>query len=148
MKRSNPCYDHQRFSEILSACVESSDWDLDWPMSGEWVEEEGDPFKVMFDSYQEDDGFEEGVDRNLLCYVVFIHRDCLKDGFVFPEHETIGGYIRHRPKEEAALIGWFNRSEETWDWMPLESNHTELSSQEVMALLEGIWGKYWGRRPG
>ena len=141
----NKDYDYERYSKILTACVESSDYDLDDPSPGVWVEEEGDPFRVMFDSYQEDDSFPEGIDKSRLCYVVFIHRDCLKENFEFPEHDNAGGYLRHRPDEEAALIGWFDRANDSWEWMPLESSGTNLQANEVMALLEGIWAMYWGK---
>lgn len=140
-------YDHLRFSKILTACVESSDWDTECPISGKWIEEDGDPFRVMFDSYQEDESYENGIDKNLLCYVVFIHQNCLDDGFLFPDHETVFGVIKHRPKEEAALIGWFNKIDETWNWLHLDDSGTELSPKKVMEMLEGIWGRFWGRAP-
>ncbi len=141
----SPDYNHERYSTILTACVEGSDWDLEAPISGQWIEEEGDPFRVMFDSYQEDDTLEEGEDKNLLCYVVFIHKDCLEEDFVFPEHETAFGVIKHRPEEEAALIGWYNKSEESWDWLPIQHSSTKLSTEQIMDLLEGIWAMFWGR---
>ncbi len=53
--------------------------------------------------------------------------------------------IKHRPEEEAALIGWYNKSEESWDWLPIQHSSTKLSTEQIMDLLEGIWAMFWGR---
>jgi hypothetical protein len=69
--------------------------------------------KIAFDGYAEDDDGVEDLDRE--SYVVYIHRDAVTPGFVFPEHERTAWAIVQRPADEVSHTVWFNAAEGYFD---------------------------------
>ena len=136
-------YDYERFSFILTDLASTGViYELLEP--GDWIQDDQDIHKFMFDSFQEDDDHESGFDKNLMCFVIFIHKNCLEKGFVYPHHEYVHGVMQHRPEDEAALIGWYDKKNDSWSWLPIEACNSQLSADQIMEFLEGIWKLYWG----
>lgn len=98
--------------------------------------------KIIFDGFAEDDNGEE--DQSNESYALFIHKDALKKGFVFPKHESGGWTVIHRPDEEVCLSAWYNANENYWtlpdDWKDSISN-----KKLTVELFEDILSKLYKR---
>ena len=69
--------------------------------------------KIAFEGYAEDEDGDD--DYSSLSFVMYVHRDTGKKGFVFPEHVVTGwGIILSRDEEEVTIYGWY--SSEMGDW--------------------------------
>ena len=100
--------------------------------------------KIIFDGFgEEEDTGEE--DRNYESYAIFIHKDALKKGFVFPEHESGGWTVVHRSNEEICLSAWYNASEDYWilpeDWS-VAINSKNLTVKQFEDILSKLYKKY------
>jgi len=151
-------YDYRRFEEILEALMETAWIDRDELEIGEDISDQPE-VKIMFDGYgdledEDEDGeyrYTEGGNKNMESYAIFIHKDALTEGFVFPEHDTyaftFGSMIAHRTKEEVCLFAWYDVENETWDFIPLEDridSDCAMNEEDVMKILEGLYEKYFG----
>ena len=58
---------------------------------------------IVFDGHGVDDDGNE--DPTWHSYAIFVHKDSGKLGFEFPEHDTFGNVIMHRP-DEACYYVW------------------------------------------
>lgn len=98
--------------------------------------------KIIFDGFAEDDNGEE--DQSNESYALFIHKDALKKGFVFPKHESGVWTVIHRPDEEVCLSAWYNANENYWtlpdDWKDSISN-----KKLTVELFEDILSKLYKR---
>jgi hypothetical protein len=99
--------------------------------------------KIMFDGYGENDEGDE--DRNNESYAFFIHKDALKKGFIFPNHEITPWALVHRPDQEICLFSWFSTEDDFWslpeDWND-SINDSALTVKQFELILKGLYKKY------
>jgi len=146
-------YDYELYCEILQAFMEAAWIDRDELVRGEDISDMPE-VKIIFDGYgdleDEDENGEyrytEGGNTNMESYAIFIHKDALQEGFVFPEHDTAWNMIIHRPKEEVCLYAWYDVEAGEWEFLQLEdridSDHT-MNEEDVMRIMEELWKRYF-----
>lgn len=109
--------------------------------------------KIIFDGYgdletEDDEGnyvYEEGGNKNMESYAIFIHKDSAKENFEFPEHDTAWGLIVHRPKEEVCIYAWYDVEADSWYINGLfETSDHEMTDEEVMTILETLDKRHFG----
>ena len=140
-------YDYERFEELILDHLNSMWRDEDELEIGENISSI-DEVKIIFDGYadleDEDENGEyrytEGGDKNMESYAIFIHRDALKEGFVFPEHEQTPWALIHRPNDEVCIYAWYDVRNDSWDILLLEDRMSDCSmtEEQVMEILEGL----------
>ena len=150
-------YDYEKYCEILQELMESAWIDRDNLERGEDISDIPE-VKIFFESYadledEDEDGeyrYTENGNKNMECYAIFIHKDALTEGFVFPEHEvyqfTFGGMIAHRPKEEVCIYAWYDVISDDWEFLQLEDmigDDNEMTAEDVMRILEGLHNKWF-----
>jgi hypothetical protein len=96
----------------------------------------------MFNGFGDDDELGEGADTNIETYYLFVHKDCLKDGFSFPEHDLYSGSIIHR-NNEVRIVAIYNVEEEFWDINFPEIDDPALDEEEISNTLEEIYGRHY-----
>jgi hypothetical protein len=141
-------YDYERFEELLKhhldAMYHDSDEGSDIGENISSVEE----VKIIFDGYgdlETDDEYIEGGNKNMESFAVFIHKDALTEGFVFPEHEFTPWALIHRPKEEVCIWVWHDLENDEWEILDLEERleDTELNTEQVMTIMEELHNRYF-----
>ena len=141
-------YDYERFEELLQhhldAMYHDSDEGSDIGENISSVEE----VKIIFDGYgdlETDDEYIEGGNKNMESFAVFIHKDALTEGFVFPEHEFTPWALIHRPKEEVCIWVWHDLENDEWEILDLEERleDTELNTEQVMTIMEELHNRYF-----
>jgi hypothetical protein len=141
-------YDYGRFEELLKhhldAMYHDSDEGSDIGENISSVEE----VKIIFDGYgdlETDDEYIEGGNKNMESFAVFIHKDALTEGFVFPEHEFTPWALIHRPKEEVCIWVWHDVENDEWEILDLEERleDTELNTEQVMTIMEELHNRYF-----
>jgi hypothetical protein len=141
-------YDYGRFEELLKhhldAMYHDSDEGSDIGENISSVEE----VKIIFDGYgdlETDDEYIEGGNKNMESFAVFIHKDALTEGFVFPEHEFTPWALIHRPKEEVCIWVWHDLENDEWEILDLEERleDTELNTEQVMTIMEELHNRYF-----
>ena len=100
--------------------------------------------KIIFDGFGEDDDTGE-EDRHNESYALFIHKDALKKGFVFPHHDNAPWALIHRPDQEICLSAWYNANENYWtlpdDWHD-SINADGLTVELFEDILSKLYEKY------
>ena len=104
--------------------------------------------KIIFDGYgdlETDDEYIEGGNKNMESFAVFIHKDALTEGFVFPEHDMTPWALIHRPSEEVCIWVWHDVEKNEWEILDLEERleDTELNSEQVMNIMEELHERYF-----
>jgi hypothetical protein len=140
-------YDNERYENILIEMMDDC-WYDDEPLEiGNDIS--GYPeVKIIFDGYGDLDTEEEyieGGNKNLESYAIFIHKDALTEGFVFPEHEKTFWALIHRPKVEVWITAWHDVEEDTWEFSQLDDRideDTTMTEDDVMVILEGLKDRY------
>ena len=104
--------------------------------------------KIIFDGYgdlETDDEYIEGGNKNMESFAVFIHKDALTEGFVFPEHDMTPWALIHRPSEEVCIWVWHDVENNEWEILPLEERleDTELNGEQVMTIMEELHERYF-----
>jgi hypothetical protein len=92
-------YDYERFEELLKHHLDAMYHDSDEGSEiGENISSV-EEVKIIFDGYGDLETGEgalyqyvEGGNKNMESFAVFIHKDALTEGFVFPEHEFTPGH--------------------------------------------------------
>ena len=145
-------YDYKRYCEILQNLMEAAWIDRDELEIGEDISDQPE-IKIIFDGYgdleEEIDGeyvYTERGNKNMESYAIFLHKDSLKDDFVFPEHDTAWNMIIHRPKEEVCLYAWFDVEADSWEFIELENRIDQdntMTAEDVMTILEGLQKKWF-----
>ena len=149
-------YDYKRFDDIIVSLMNVSWRDPDELEIGRDISDIPE-VKIIFDGYgdledEDENGeyrYEEGGNKNMESYAIFIHKDSAQDGFVFPEHESIsfsfGSMIQHRPAEEVCIYAWYDVENDYWDILPLEDRveDTDLTTEQVMRILETLNERYF-----
>ena len=104
--------------------------------------------KIIFDGYgdlETDDEYIEGGNKNMESFAVFIHKDALTEGFVFPEHDMTPWALIHRPSEEVCVWVWHDVENDEWEILPLEERleDTELNGEQVITIMEELHERYF-----
>ena len=145
-------YDYERFEQLLqhhlNAMYHDSDEGSEIGENISSVEE----VKIIFDGYGDLETGEgalyqyvEGGNQNMESFAVFIHKDALTEGFVFPEHEFTPWALIHRPKEEVCIWVWHDLENDEWEILDLEERleDTELNTEQVMTIMEELHNRYF-----
>jgi hypothetical protein len=141
-------YNYERFDELLqhhlNAMYHDSDEGSEIGENVSSIEE----VKIIFDGYgdlETEDDYIEGGNKNMESFAVFIHKDALSEGFVFPEHEFTPWCLIHRPKEEVCVYVWHDVENDEWEILDLEERlqDTELNTEQVMQIMEGLHERYF-----
>ena len=101
--------------------------------------------KIIFDGYGYDEGTGENSDTNFESYVVFVHKDALSNGFIFPEHEITAWAIASRPDEEVCINASLDKAEDFWDMNSLEDciQSSNITAPEIETILQELYTKYF-----
>jgi len=102
--------------------------------SGAWE------IKTAFDGYGDD-----GENTKLESYAMYIHKDAANPDFTeFPEHESAGFSIVHRPDQEACIFFWYNVEEDSIEFTDYEYSisETSLSLEQVEGILKTLYENY------
>ena len=149
-------YDYKRFDEIIISLMNVSWRDPDDLEIGRDISDISE-VKIIFDGYgdledEDENGeyrYEEGGNKNMESYAIFIHKNSAQEDFVFPEHESFsfifGSMIQHRPAEEVCIYAWYDVENDNWDILPLEERveDTNLTTEQVMSILETLNERYF-----
>jgi hypothetical protein len=141
-------YDYERFEELLQHHLDAMHHDSDEGSDiGENISSI-EEVKIIFDGYgdlETDDEYIEGGNKNMESFAVFIHKDALAEGFVFPEHDSAWNMIIHRPKEEVCVYVWHDVEQDYWEILDLEDRlqDTSLNTEQVMEIMEGLHERYF-----
>ena len=150
-------YDYARYEELITLLMKASWRDSDDLEIGRDISDHPE-VKIIFDGYgdldeENMDGeykYIEGGNTNMESFAIFIHKDALVEGFVFPPHDvfgfTFGSMIQHRPAEEVCIYAWHDVIEDTWDILPLEDrldDSNTMDENDVMKILEGLYELYF-----
>ena len=149
-------YDYKRFDDIIVSVLTTSWRDSEDLEIGRDISDISE-IKIIFDGYgdledEDENGeyrYEEGGNKNMESYAIFIHKDSAQEDFIFPEHEsfsfTFGSMIQHRPAEEVCIYAWYDVENDTWDILPLEERveDTDLTVEQVMGILETLNKRYF-----
>ncbi len=100
--------------------------------------------KIIFDGFgdleTEEDGeyvYEEGGNKSMKSFAVFVHKNSLTEEF--PPHEITPWALIHRPKEEVCIYVWYDENEDDVEIIPFEDNSsTELDPEFVTELIFAI----------
>ena len=145
-------YDYERFEELLKHHLDAMYHDSDEGSEiGENISSV-EEVKIIFDGYGDLETGEgalyqyvEGGNKNMESFAVFIHKDALTEGFVFPEHEFTPWALIHRPKEEVCIWVWHDLENDEWEILDLEERleDTELNTEQVMTIMEELHNRYF-----
>lgn len=150
-------YDYERYQQILTEMLKTSWREPDDLEIGRDISDIPE-VKIIFDGYgdleDEDESGEyqytEGGNKNMESYAIFIHKDALTEGFIFPEHDaysfTFGSMIQHRPAEEVCIYAWYDVAEDYWEILQLEDridSDNTMNEEDVMKVLEGLYEYYY-----
>jgi hypothetical protein len=95
--------------------------------------------KIIFDGYGD-----EGANKNLEHYSMYIHKDSLLKDFKFPDHQAINKILVARPETEVSLSGMYEVSENIWHlnfWDEVPEN-AQFSDDDMEAIIEKLYQKY------
>jgi hypothetical protein len=150
-------YDYERYNNILNAFLDCSWRDPDDLQIGVDISDIPE-VKITFEGYgdletEDENGeyvYEEGGNKNMESYAIFIHKDALEENFEFPEHDvfafTFGRMIQHRPAEEVCIYAWYDVETDYWEILQLEDRidqDNKMNEKDVMRILEGLYQKYF-----
>jgi hypothetical protein len=150
-------YDYERYDRILRAFLDCSWRDPDDLQIGVDISDMPE-VKITFEGYgdletEDENGeyvYEEGGNKNMESYAIFIHKDALQEDFEFPEHDvfafTFGRMIQHRPAEEVCIYAWYDVVDDSWEILQLEDRidqDNKMDEKDVMRILEGLYTRYF-----
>jgi hypothetical protein len=146
-------YDYQRYEQIVIELLKASWRDPDDLEIGRDISDQPE-VKIIFDGYgdleeENMDGeykYIEGGNTNMESYAIFIHKDALEPGFMFPQHELTPWALIHRPKEEICIYAWYDVENDNWDILPIEDRldaDNTMTAEDVMVILEGLYEYYF-----
>jgi hypothetical protein len=108
--------------------------------------------KIIFDGYadletEDEEGkyvYQEGGDKTLESYAIFIHKDSAQEGFEFPEHELTPWALIHRPDEEVCIYAWYDVDDDHWEINSFDESDIKLSKEQIMDILKTLDARYFG----
>lgn len=102
--------------------------------------------KIIFNEYGYDEETDtEGGNLQVESYSLFVHKNSLDDGFIFPEHEQTGwSLLVHRPLEEVCVYAAYDVDEDCWHInYPEDSDHNSgLTYESVRDILKVFYARY------
>ncbi len=110
--------------------------------------------KIIFDGYgdlesEDENGeyvYEEGGNKNMESYALFIHKDSALPDFVFPEHELSPWCLIHRPAEEVCIHIWYDVENDEWSINSLdETMEHEMTDEEVIEILKSLESQWFAQ---
>jgi hypothetical protein len=110
--------------------------------------------KIIFDGYgdlesEDENGeyvYEEGGNKNMESYALFIHKDSAQPDFVFPEHELSPWCLIHRPAEEVCIHIWYDVENDEWSINSLdETMEHEMTDEEVIEILKSLESQWFAQ---
>lgn len=143
--------DYNRYDEILERFLTDAHPEPDDLYIGENISTVPE-IKIIFDGFgdletEDENGeyvYKEGGNTNMESYAIFIHKDSLKEDFEFPDHDIAYNMIIHRTKEEVCIYAWYDVENYEWSINSLyETSDHEMSDEEVMKILEGLYERYY-----
>jgi hypothetical protein len=146
-------YDYQRYEQVIIELLKASWRDPDDLEIGRDISDQPE-VKIIFDGYGDleiDNGvdeyeYKEGGNTKMESYAIFIHKDALEPGFMFPQHELTPWALIHRPKEEICIYAWYDVENDNWDILPIEDRldaDNTMTAEDVMVILEGLYEYYF-----
>ena len=146
-------YDYERYEQVIIELLKASWRDPDDLEIGRDISDQPE-VKIIFDGYGDleiDNGvdeyeYKEGGNTNMESYAIFIHKDALEPGFMFPQHELTPWALIHRPKEEICIYAWYDVENDNWDILPIEDRldaDNTMTAEDVMVILEGLYEYYF-----
>lgn len=145
-------YDYVKFDEMLHRHLDEMWRDEEALEIGENISDIPE-IKIIFDGYadletEDEEGnyvYEEGGNKNLESYAIFIHKDSGQENFEFPEHDMTPWGLIHRPEEEVCIYAWYNVEDDEWEINGLyETSDHKMTDEEVMTILETLDERYFG----
>jgi hypothetical protein len=145
-------YDYVKYDEMLHRHLDEMWRDEGYLEIGEDISNIPE-IKIIFDGYadletEDEEGnyvYEEGGNKNLESYAIFIHKRAAEEGFEFPEHEMTPWGLIHRPEEEVCIYAWYNVEDDEWEINGLyETSDHKMTDAEVMEILEILDERYFG----
>jgi hypothetical protein len=145
-------YDYVKFDEMLHRHLDEMWRDEEALEIGENISDIPE-IKIIFDGYadletEDEEGnyvYEEGGNKNLESYAIFIHKDSGQENFEFPEHDMTPWGLIHRPEEEVCIYAWYNVEDDEWEINGLyETSDHKMTDEEVMTILETLDKRYFG----
>lgn len=95
-----------------------------------------DGIKIVHDGFLTDDDGNEDEDQP--CYAIFVHRDSLSGQF--PEHDSHGGLVVHRPSEEVCFYVWLDL--DSGQDQEINEPNTALDLNDFYRMIIEIQSKY------
>jgi len=146
-------YDYERYEQVIIELLKASWRDPDDLEIGRDISDQPE-VKIIFDGYGDleiDNGvdeyeYKEGGNTKMESYAIFIHKDALEPGFMFPQHELTPWALIHRPKEEICIYAWYDVENDNWDILPIEDRldaDNTMTAEDVMVILEGLYEYYF-----
>ena len=150
-------YDYENYCKILKLFLDASNRDPDDLQIGVNISDMPE-VKITFEGYGDletedengDYAWIENGNENMESYAIFIHKDALKEGFEFPEHDVyafiFGRMIQHRPAEEVCIYAWYDVVDDEWEILQLEDRIDKdnvMNEKDVMTILEGLKERYF-----
>lgn len=144
--------DYVKFDEMLQRHLDEMWRDPDDLEIGENISNARE-IKIIFDGYadletEDEEGnyvYEEGGDKNLESYAIFIHKDSSKENFEFPEHEITPWALIHRPNEEVCIYAWYDVQDDHWEInSDIDFSDLSMTPDDVMAILETLDKRHFG----
>ena len=146
-------YDYERYEQVIIELLKASWRDPEDLEIGRDISDQPE-VKIIFDGYGDleiDNGvdeyqYKEGGNTKMESYAIFIHKDALEPGFMFPEHELTPWALIHRPKEEICIYAWYDVENDNWDILPIEDRldaDNTMTAEDVMVILEGLYEYYF-----
>jgi hypothetical protein len=146
-------YDYERYEQVIIELLKASWRDPDDLEIGRDISDQPE-VKIIFDGYGDleiDNGvdeyeYKEGGNTKMESYAIFIHKDALEPGFMFPQHELTPWALIHRPKEEICIYAWYDVENDNWDILPIEDrldSDNTMTAEDVMVILEGLYEYYF-----
>ena len=110
--------------------------------------------KIIFDGYgdlekTDENGdyidTEEGGNKTMESYAIFIHKDSGQFDFEFPEHDMTPWALIHRPKEEVCIYVWYDVEANYWEILPLDErlDGCSMTEEQVMDILDILHNRYY-----
>jgi hypothetical protein len=107
-----------------------------WALNFHKFDEYPDGISIVPDGFAMDD--DDNEDPQQPCYAIFVHRDSLSGQF--PEHDTYGGIVVHRPIEEVCFYVWLDLA--TNQEQEINTPDTELDLDEFYRMIIEIQRSY------
>ncbi len=132
------------FDDLLSPILDEIDTDPSDTDFGDDVSPIPE-IKIIFDGFGYNEETDEDDNDSEMSYSIIIHRDSHKEGFSFPEHDSFGNSIIHRPNSERCFTVWYHVNEGTWETTtsPEDPDTSELKSDEIIKILRVLRDRYY-----